>query len=140
MIAEKNLYVSRAENWSDRTNKKHITENEWIKFVDNDADLIPIDNNYKKVDYLGEPIYWENGEVYSVDPDEAAFYIMLHIANTIDGTLYGNDGRSYLMIDSYFYSSDNTLHSEPPLLRFEKDRINRKRPWWKKLLHIDVAK
>ena len=139
MSAERNLYVSRSENWNNRTKEMHITEEEWIKFIENDVDLIPIDNNYKTVGYLGEPIYWVNGEIYCVDPDEAAFYKMLNIANTIDGILYGNDGRQYFSINSYFYS-DNASHPEPPLLRFEKDKLNRNRPWWKKVLNIDAVK
>ena len=138
MNTETNLYVSRSENWNNRA-EKYITEKEWIKFVENDVDLIPIDDGYKKVDYLGEPIYWENGEVYCVDPDEAAFYKMLNIANTIDGIIYGDDGRSYIMINSYSYSGMD-IHPVPPLLRFEKDRINRKRVWWKKILNIDFLK
>ena len=132
------LYVSRAENWSNRHNNSKIYKSEWINYVKNDGDLNPISNNFDIVDYLGESIFWDKGEIYCDDPDEVAFYKMLEISNTIDAIVYGGDGRVYTMINSYFYPVDTEYSAPPPLLRFEKDRINRNKPWWMRLLRIGM--
>jgi len=51
---------------------------------------------------------------------------MLQIANTIDACICGGDGRQYMTITSYFYPDIFSKHEKPPLLKFEKDRINKK--------------
>ncbi len=141
MKSENYLYVSRAENWVDRHNNLQIYESEWQNYVKNDLDLEPDFDNPNIVSYLGESIFWEKGEIYCIDPDEVAFYKMLEIANTIDACVYGEDGRQYFSIDSYFYPHETSKpKTKPPLLRFEKDRINRKKPWWMRLLKIGTIK
>ena len=135
------LYVSRTENWIDRHDSKQIYEYEWHNYVKNDPELEPVPNNPNIVDYLGEAICWEKGEIYCVDPDEIAFYKMLDIANTIDACVCSGDGRQYITIDSYFYLNGiSKPETRPFLLKFEKDRLNRRRPWWKRLLNIGTIK
>lgn len=132
------LYVSRAHNWSEKENGETISKEEWSVFVEKDDELKPIEN-MSKVNYFGESIYWQKGEIYCIDPDEVAFYKMLEIANTIDAIVRGNDGRIYLTIRSYNYPPETTPIDNPVLLRFERKRINKNRPLWKKILHIDTA-
>ena len=122
---ENYLYVSRTENWTSRHNGRQIYEYEWRNYVKNDPDLEPDPNNPNTALFGGESICWEKGEIYYVDPDKLAFYKMLQIANTIDACVRGADGRQYITIASYFYPDDiSKLETRPPLLRFEKDRLN----------------
>jgi hypothetical protein len=135
------LYVSRAANWIDRHDSIQIYEYEWQNYVKNDPELEPVPNNSNTVNYLGETICWAKGKIFCFDPDEIAFYKMLEIANTIDACVCGGDGRQYFSIDSYFYPNGiSKPETRPPLLKFEKDRLNKRRPWWKRLLNIVTIK
>ncbi len=138
---ENYLYLSRAENRIDQRDDIQIYEYEWQNYVKNDPVLEPVPNNANTVNFLGEAIYWEKGEIYCVDPDEITFYKMLEIANTIDACVCGQDGRQYFSIASYFYPIGTSKPKiRPPLLKFEKTRLNERRPWWKRLLSIGTVK
>ena len=136
---ENYLFVSRTENWNFKDNGIKIDKNEWLGYLNNDSDLKLIEALSDSVDYLGGKIVWSKGEIYCVDPDEMTFYKMLEIANTIDASVCGSDGRVYFMIDSYFYP-ENVLKpkNRAPLLHFEKNRINKRLSWWRRFLKIGI--
>ena len=138
---ENYLYVSRADNWIDRHNCRQISEHEWQNYLKNDPELESVPNSPNTATFFGESICWEKGEIYYVDPDELAFYKMLQIANTIDACVRGGDGRTYFTISAFFYPQGiSKPETRPPLLKFEKDRLNKKRVWWKRLLNIGAFK
>ena len=136
------LYLFRPEDNSDEhlIPRSGISQHEWQKYIKTDSELKTDDNNHNAVIYCGEKIYWEDGKIFYIDPDELAFYKMLKIANTIDACVCSGDGRQYMTINSYFYPDIFSKPEKPPLLKFEKDRINKKRAWWKRLLNIGTAK
>ncbi len=103
------LHITRAESWIN-SEETPISLDEWREYVNNDPE-IKIDpvNNHRDdeliVLWFGEDgIYnelddrwfcWNEGQIYTKNPDNAAMRNMIQIANTLNAKLQGDEDEEY---------------------------------------------
>lgn len=123
------LHIVRTENWFDSASNP-ITSEEWVQLIDNDEEL-SIDkrngdyftrwSNHQAHDESW--LDWDDGRIYSKQPEEALYWKMLQIAKNLGAVVVDDDDRKYLLpSDLKNPSWANTLTD------------NKKTPLWRKLM------
>lgn len=97
------LHIVRTENWFDSASNP-ITSEEWLQLIDNDEEL---SINKSNGDYFtrwsnhqahGESwLDWDDGRIYSKQPEEALYCKMLQIAKKLGAVVLDDDDRKYLL-------------------------------------------
>jgi len=106
------LHITRAEFWAE--NEGHeITRAEWLRLVEQDAELAIDDQNGPLFAVWGptSPNYspwldWSEGNIYTKNPSRKALAKMLHIADLLGATVQGDEGEIYVSLDDYPESVD----------------------------------
>lgn len=97
-----NLYITRADWWL-KNEGKEISSQEWLRVVDSDPELWlagyngPFFSIWSGPSKYPEPwLDWEDGNVYSKNPDKALVEKMIQIAHRLGGKVQGDDGEIYV--------------------------------------------
>ena len=138
-----NLHITRKDHWSDPEDKKNITIEEWLNYVNGDPEL-KLTNGYKFAipsiddrwidkpgwtEWLSHPdakfefypwFDYEDGSIDTKNPDLPTLKKMLSIAEILNAKVQGDDGELY---------DENYIIEE--MKRAEAKKIINKKPWWK---------
>lgn len=105
------LHIVRTENWFDSASNP-IRREEWVHLIDNDKELA-IDK--RNGDYFAKWsnhqardeswLDWDNGRIYTKQPEEALYCKMLQIAKKLDAVVLDDDDRKYLLPSDLKYPS-----------------------------------
>ena len=94
------LHITRRKQWTDTGDD--ITAREWLEYVAHDAELklSPDDGPHWAVwsgpSELPQPwLDWDDGQVYSKNPDEPLIRKMCAIARALHARVQGDDGEFY---------------------------------------------
>ena len=94
------LHITRRKRWSDCGDD--ITADEWLAYVARDSELSlqPGHSRYFAVwsgnSQLDQPwLDWADGQIYTKYPDPALVTKMVAIAQTVGGSVQGDDGEIY---------------------------------------------
>ena len=94
------LHISRRKQWTDTGSD--ITAREWLDYVAGDVELklSPKDGPHWAIwngpSELPQPwIDWDDGQLYSKNPDEPLIRKMCGIARVLDARVQGDDGEFY---------------------------------------------
>lgn len=113
------LHIVRTENWFDSASNP-IKSEQWIQLINNDEELsIDKKNGGFFAIWSGHPSHdeswlgWDDGRIYTKQPDEALYCKMLQIANKLDAVIVDDDDHKYLLPSdlknpSWANSSTNT--------------------------------
>jgi hypothetical protein len=97
------LHIVRTENWFDSASNP-IRSEEWIQLIHNDeelsidtkhGDFFAIWNGHQARD--ASWLDWDDGRLYTKQPDEALYCKMLQIAKKLDAVVIDDDDRKYLL-------------------------------------------
>ncbi len=94
------LHITRKEFWSDEEGPS-ISFEEWISYAASDKDIendaINGKHDFLYVNHPIEPIplWWNEGEVYTKNPDKDTVKKLIEIAKSLSARVVGDDGESY---------------------------------------------
>ena len=122
------LHITRRELWADEHGPE-ISSEEWLGLVDADQELEPsVDNGEYFARFRGDCQYgrgmgwfdWQDGFVFTKNPDEAILAKMLELAKALDAKVQGDDGEIYTKPDlnSGFYEPETTSEKQGFFARF----------------------
>jgi hypothetical protein len=96
-----NLYITRAA-WHHSNADRHITAEEWLKYIEGDPELSLAGYNGKyfalwsgKSTYPDPWLDWSRGNIFSKSPDDAIVNKMVAIAKKLGAKVQGDDGEVY---------------------------------------------
>ncbi|MEK6288760.1 MAG: hypothetical protein AABO57_23835 [Acidobacteriota bacterium] len=124
------LFITRAEFWPENEGRE-ITAEEWVKLVEADQELKLAGYNGPYFALWDGPskypeawLDWDNGNIYSKNPDKAIVAKMIQIAGRLGARVQGQDGEIYL---------DTSQVSDPddPLPPIEIERSGQR--WWRRM-------
>lgn len=94
------LHITRRKHWIDKGDD--ITAMEWLAYVERDSELRFLSDNgpyfaiWSGQCELDEPwLDWENGQIYTKNPDKALIDKMVTIAHDFEASVQGDDGEIY---------------------------------------------
>ena len=92
------IHLTRADDWHANEGKE-ISDSEWLGVVAEEPDLQPdpangrYSVNWTAVD--GAWFDWYRGNVFTTNPDRAVLEKALQLAERLNATVQGDDGRVY---------------------------------------------
>lgn len=106
------LHITRKSFWADEVGPV-ITVEEWLAYVDTDQTLTPDPRNgpymflWNGPSKYEEPwIEWNEGELYTKNPDPPLIGKLLEIAAALDAKVRGDDNEVYTSPTEYFHEPD----------------------------------
>ncbi len=94
------LHITRAEHWSNADNQ--ISAREWLELVKEDPELIPSPEHgeyfviWRGTSYYPETWFnWQDGNVYTKNPDKATLLKLYQMAQKLNAQLQGDDGETW---------------------------------------------
>ncbi len=96
-----NLYITRKKSWLNDTGPE-ISAEEWLAYVATDSQLHPDFENGKYRVRIEIPsrypdawLDWNDGCIYTKNPDPPIIAKMLQIASVLNAKVQGDDGEIY---------------------------------------------
>jgi len=130
-------HITRAEHWSDNTGFE-IQSEEWLAIVRDDPDMIiaPERGGYFAIwrGTVEEPevwFDWNQGNIFTKNPDQATLAKMIHIAERLNAHVQGDDGEIYdwqniiKQNNTWTHSDDRAATSQESQLSFWKRILRR---------------
>lgn len=93
------LHITRAEDWANK-DENPISAQEWLELIKDDPELIPSPKNGEyfviwrgTVQYPETWFDWQDGDIYTKNPDKATLWKLFQMAQRLRAQLQGDDGE-----------------------------------------------
>lgn len=94
------LHISRKKDWSDPEGLV-ISFDEWVNYVSSDPSVQkdPVNGQhdflYVAHPFEPKPLWWNEGEIYTKNPDKETVKKLVEIAQSLGARVLGDDGETY---------------------------------------------
>lgn len=124
------LHITRAAFWADNQDDQ-ITSEEWLRYIDADAELRLIERNgpffalWSGPSKHEEPwLNWFQGDIYSKWPDTALYEKMLRIAEALGARVQDDEGVVYSQPGDWIFDPAQPMAAK---------LVSPPNKWWQRL-------
>jgi hypothetical protein len=119
------LHITRAEEWI-FSSKTAISAQEWLDIIKADPELIPSPENGEYfviwrgcTQYPDTWFNWQDGQIYTKNPDKATLRKLFQMAQKLDAQLQGDEGEIWREEDIEIFP-DPEVEKEVKLPKYQK--------------------